>query len=69
MIEIIKRGTKKSCTCKECGCYFSYEDEDIKSEKQAHTNNTMFGVVQSISYNKSIICPQCETVIVLEQTK
>ena len=66
MIEIIKRGTKKTCTCKNCGCYFSYEDEDINVE-------TWIGdpALQPVFWtdNKSIKCPQCETKIVLEQIK
>lgn len=46
MIKIIKRGTKKTCTCNECGCVFSYEEEDI--------NVGVFNVVDTIQ------CPQCK---------
>ena len=46
MIKIIKPGTKKKVTCKECGCLFSYESEDIKSN-----------LSRSANY---VICPQCE---------
>ena len=55
MIEIIKRGTKKTCTCNECGCVFSYEDEDV--------NIGVFNVVNTIR------CPQCNVSILLSQTK
>ena len=30
MIKILKKGTRQKLTCDECGCYFSYETEDIK---------------------------------------
>jgi hypothetical protein len=32
MIEIIKRGTKHTTVCAECGCKFSYEDEDVLND-------------------------------------
>ena len=66
MIEIIKRGTKQTCTCKECGCVFSYEGEDIKVENWIGdpASQPVF-----CTYEKSITCPQCETKIILEQTR
>lgn len=45
MIQIIKRGTRKTCTCKDCGCVFSYESEDVK-------------IGGGYPY---VICPQCNT--------
>ena len=62
MIEIIKRGTKTKITCKECGCLFSYEEEDIEIEK----SNPYSGYTVP---KRKIKCPQCEIIIILEQLK
>ena len=51
MIEIIERGTKQIERCVNCGCKFSYEQEDI----QRKSNN---GPHMSIIQNY-IVCPQC----------
>ena len=64
MIEIIKRGTKKTCTCNECGCYFSYEDEDVENIYQGS-----YFSVSEMNYKNIVKCPQCETAIILNQTK
>ena len=61
MIEIIKRGTKKTCNCNKCGCYFKYEDDDILSMVKPN--------VIGVGFIKTINCPQCGTKIILEQTK
>ena len=61
MIEIIKRGTKKNCTCDECGCVFRYEDEDIET---TYTSSDVFDVV-AILPTSVIKCPQCDTEIIL----
>ena len=29
MIQIIKKGTRKIAECPNCGCEFSYEEEDV----------------------------------------
>ena len=65
MIEIIKRGTKKTCTCNECGCYFSYEDEDVET---VYTTSNVFGVKTNLAKN-AVKCPQCDTEIVVKLTK
>jgi hypothetical protein len=65
MIEIIKRGTKKTCTCDKCGCYFSYEEEDV--EKVYNTIGTPWG--ESRTYKSIVRCPQCESVVNLMATK
>lgn len=64
MIEIIKKGTKQIITCKQCGCKFSFENEDLKylGQDGFHT-----GIKQG--YKKYVICPQCENEIVVEQTR
>lgn len=56
MIEILKRGTKEKCTCKECGCLFTYEQEDIELGAYGRT----------YSYVK---CPQCDNEIHLVEVK
>lgn len=52
MIEIIKRGPKEV----KCGCIFSYEQEDVKSEDYAYK-----------SYREYVICPQCTQSVTLKQ--
>ena len=52
MIEVIKRGTKKICTCSECGCSFKYEEEDV--------NVGVFNAVDTIQ------CPQCNVNLVVK---
>ena len=46
MIKIIKEGTRKIAKCPNCGCEFSYEEEDVLRDpvftKEKHVN-----------------CPQC----------
>ena len=29
MIKIIEKGTKHKIRCKDCGCLFSFDDEDV----------------------------------------
>lgn len=59
MIEIIKQGTKKKCTCKECGCIFTYEAEDVKGK-----------ITNFFSTDYSYInCPQCNNEIRLVWVK
>lgn len=60
MIEIIKKGTKKKCTCKECGCIFTYEDEDIQIEESKYHGG---------GDSKYIDCPQCNNRIYLNAFK
>lgn len=56
MIEIIKKGTKTQQACKECGCLFSYESEDVKFEE---------GAYHGAGDYKYIDCPQCDNRIYL----
>lgn len=53
MIEIIKHGTKQVTKCRECGCGFSYEEEDI----------------QGCSVKTFVECPQCKKEIVLKAVR
>lgn len=66
MIKIIKRGTKKTCTCKNCGCVFSYEDEDIEVETYHALDIMQMG---DDSYKEYVQCPQCDEEVILKQTK
>lgn len=65
MIKIIKLGEKKKIICPECGCYFSYEKEDIEISNII----TPFSRFNIFSYEKYISCPQCKEHIILEATK
>lgn len=64
MIKIIKPGTRTEATCKFCGCVFSYEKEDIKTE------NILFkdgGLITSLL--ESVNCPQCNKKIEVKTVK
>ena len=64
MIKIIKQGTKKTCSCDNCGCLFSYEDEDIENIYQGS-----YFSVSEMNHKNIVRCPQCNTGTVLKQTK
>ena len=59
MKKIIKPGTRKTLTCDNCGCLFSYEEEDIE-----HTGRVYAG-----SYKQYVKCPQCEGECLLMVTR
>lgn len=63
MIHIIENGTKQKTQCSECGCIFSFEKEDIEIIR----NYNPYKEYNSI--RKTIKCPQCSNVIILEATK
>lgn len=58
MIKIIKQGTRKTIICEQCGCLFSYENEDIIYTNEHHTRI-------DTEYLK---CPQCDNKIILQDT-
>lgn len=61
MIKIIEKGTRHKIRCKDCGCLFSFDDEDMNIR-------TGFGICGMEVCKKDyriIICPQCENEIVL----
>ena len=62
MIKIIERGTKTIGECENCGCRFSYENEDIKVSGP----HSMDKLQTRKSY---IVCPQCGKEIVLTTTR
>ena len=54
MIKIIQKGTRRIETCENCGCIFSFEDEDVHKT----TSDT------DDKYNDiCVVCPQCGLVI------
>lgn len=57
MIKIIEKGTKHKIRCKDCGCLFSFDDEDVN----IRTKISIYG----IEVYEIIVCPQCENEIVL----
>lgn len=57
MIEIIKRGTKRTTKCECCGCEFRFEDEDTHIE---------FLGEEEVQY---VQCPQCDEQVILKQTR
>lgn len=60
MIKIIQKGTRRIETCENCGCIFSFEDEDVHKT----TSDT------DDKYNEEcVVCPQCGLVISLVGTK
>lgn len=50
MIKIIKRGTRDTRECDNCGCLFSFDEIDIVR----------------MSVRKYVECPQCEKKVILE---
>lgn len=48
MIKVIKHGRFKQCICNNCGCIFTYENEDIK-----HVDKGTYIVVTFVE------CPNC----------
>lgn len=63
MIHIIEKGTKQKKQCSECGCIFSFEKDDI----EIISNYNPYQEYNSI--RKTIKCPQCSNIIVLEAVK
>lgn len=61
MKTIIKRGTKQTMNCEKCGCFFSYDDEDVEFETPYDVYN--------IRTPRYIECPQCCNKIYVMQYK
>lgn len=62
MIKIIKEGTRQIRECRNCGCKFSFDVEDV-------IHNYKFHAFDGITESRIICCPQCKTVIHLERSK
>ena len=62
MIKIIEPGTRKIIKCTECGCKFSYENDDIENDGLLDNNLVFLGKTW-------VVCPQCGKEIVLSTTR
>ncbi len=63
MIRIIKQGTKQTTTCETCGCFFSFEKEDLVIKN-------LDSVVESYTDWKEFVnCPQCSCEVIIRQTR
>ena len=60
MIKIIEPGTRTITKCAECGCKFSYENEDIEKDGLWANNLVFIGKI-------FVVCPQCCKEIVLKE--
>ena len=56
MIKIIEYGTIKKQRCNNCGCLFSYEEEDVKER----TINDSFNSLGGVYCTNYVVCPQCK---------
>ena len=63
MIHIIEKGTKQKMQCSKCGCIFSFEKEDIE------IMGNYYPYKEYNSMRKTIKCPQCSNIIVLEAVR
>lgn len=67
MIKIIKQGTRRKAECNECGCVFSYEEEDLQKLWVLNTENKMNPI---FSRTECLIkCPQCGYKWTIEKSK
>lgn len=62
MIKIIEPGTRTITECAECGCKFSYENEDIEKRWDLARYPSVFEKTW-------VVCPQCDKEIVLTTTR
>ena len=61
MIKIIEKGTRHKIRCKDCGCLFSFDDEDVN----IRTGLGIWEMEVRTQHYEIIVCPQCENEIVL----
>ena len=62
MIKITEPGTRIVTSCENCGCKFSYENEDIENDGLLSNNLVFLGKTW-------VVCPQCGKEIVLSTTR
>lgn len=62
MIKIIEPGTRTITKCAECGCKFSYENDDIEKDGLFANNSVVLGKTW-------VVCPQCHKSITLTATR
>lgn len=48
MIRIIKHGKYRTCSCYNCGCIFTFEKEDVRTEELGKNE-----------YTRGVQCPDC----------
>lgn len=48
MIKIIKHGSYRTCSCYNCGCIFTFEEDDVTTE-----------FVGTDKYTRGVQCPDC----------
>lgn len=65
---IIKRGTKQTMNCEKCGCFFSYDEDDIET-KSEYDNYDPLANYYSMAHPKYVECPQCGNKIYILQSK
>ena len=61
MIKIIKKGTIQERKCEKCGCFFSFEEEDITAQPRV---NSFDDIPTSF-----VLCPQCGIKVFLKQVR
>ena len=71
MKTIIKRGTRQTMNCEKCGCYFSYDEEDIETKSEYDKYDPLANVANfySMDHFKYIECPQCCSEIYIQQSE
>lgn len=57
MIKIIQTGTRRKRSCEECGCLFSFEEEDVQAEASLKEGWQ--------PREKFVECPQCHAKVVI----
>lgn len=62
MIKIIEKGTRHKIRCKDCGCLFSFDDEDMN----IRTGSCICVMEICKKHYETIVCPQCNNEIVLD---
>ena len=67
MIKIIKPGTRRKAECNECGCVFSYEEEDLTKLGVINTKDKMNPIFSGTEC--LIKCPQCGYKWTIEESK
>ena len=65
---IIKRGTKQTMNCEKCGCFFSYDEDDIETTSEYDKYDPLANYY-SMAHPKYVECPQCGNEIYILQSK
>lgn len=60
MIEVLRKGCKKTIECHECGALLRYNPEDVQKEKP---------IAGIAGYKHFIMCPECNCAVVIDQTR